>query len=107
MYKIKKGLMLVGLTNLEAKVYLKLLELKQAKVSKLAKTTKVTRTQLYPLLEKLVEKGFLKKKDEKVIIYQVLEPDELIKLLERWKKQQLSILKDLESKLKKLKKGRK
>jgi len=108
MKKLKKGLILMGLTDLEADVYLKLLKLKTAKVSELARAIGITRTQLYPLLEKLVEKGFLKKKiDKPILYYQVIEPDKLIDLLEKWKKQQMGILKELESKLKKLKKVRK
>jgi sugar-specific transcriptional regulator TrmB len=105
MNKLKKGLRLIGLTELEAKIYLKLLKLGEVKVSELAKKTKVTRTQLYPLLEKLVEKGVVEKLEDKPIIrYKVLDPDKLILLLERWKKQQINILKALELSLKKLKK---
>lgn len=101
MNKIKKGLVIIGLTKLEADVYLKLLKLKKAKVSQLAKATKITRTQLYPLLEKLIKKGVVKKIDKKVIVYMALEPDKLISLLHKWKEEQMDLLKDLESSLKK------
>ena len=68
MDKAKKGLTAIGLTNLEAEIYLELLKLKEAKVSKLAQLTKVTRTQLYPLLEKLVEKGVVEKTQKSINI---------------------------------------
>ena len=52
MKKLHRGLRVLGLTELEAKVYIKLLEMKQARVTKLSNEVGVTRTQLYPLLEK-------------------------------------------------------
>jgi len=104
MNKIKKGLTILGLTGVEAKVCLKLLKLKQAKVSELTRATKVSRTQLYPLLNKLVKKGFLRKiVDEPIIRYRVIGTEELIDLVEKKKRNQIKILKELESKLKKLK----
>jgi sugar-specific transcriptional regulator TrmB len=104
MSKLKKGLITIGLTNLEAEVYLKLSKLKQAKVSELTKVTKVTRTQLYPLLEKLIEKGVIKKIDKKVIVYKIIEPVKLINLLSKWKEDQTTILKEFEKELNKMKK---
>jgi len=100
MSKIKKGLTVIGLTDLEADVYMELLKLKKAKVSELTKITKVTRTQLYPLLEKLVKKGVLKKISGRPAYYEVLDADKIINLIEKWKKDQLAILKELEQKLK-------
>lgn len=104
MSKLKKGLITIGLTNLEAEVYLKLSKLKQAKVSELTKVTKVTRTQLYPLLEKLIEKDVVKKIDKKVIVYKIIEPVKLINLLSKWKEDQTTILKEFEKELNKMKK---
>jgi sugar-specific transcriptional regulator TrmB len=100
MDKIKKGLALIGLTNLEAEVCLKLLNKKQAKVSELAKATKITRTQLYPLLEKLLEKGIIEKTDKKVIIYKVIEPIKLLKLIENWESEQTKIVKEFKNYIK-------
>jgi sugar-specific transcriptional regulator TrmB len=100
MDKMKKSLTLIGLTNLEAEVYLKLLNKKQAKVSELAMATRITRTQLYPLLEKLVEKGIVEKIDKKVIIYKVIEPVKLIKLLEKWESEQTKIIKEFKKYIK-------
>ena len=102
--KIKKGLIIIGLTELEAEVYLKLLKLKKAKVTELAKATKVTRTQLYPLLEKLVKKGVVEKIDKKVVIYKVVIPNKIVSLINKWKKDQIAILKEFENELKKIEK---
>lgn len=100
MDKIKEGLALIGLTNLEVEVCLKLLNKKQAKVSELAKETKITRTQLYPLLEKLVEKGIIEKIDKKVIMYKVIEPVKLLHLIEGWESEQAKIVKELKNYIK-------
>jgi sugar-specific transcriptional regulator TrmB len=100
---IKRGLITVGLTNLESEVYIELLKLKQAKASELAEVTKITRTQLYPLLERLVEKGVIKKIDNKVVIYKAIEPDEFISLLNKWKKDKDRILKGLVKEIRKIK----
>lgn len=101
---IKRGLTFIGLTELEAKVYLKLLKLKEAKVSELVKTIKVSRTQLYPLLNKMVKKGFLRQiTNNPVILYRVLDIGELIDLVEKKKRKEIKILKELESELKKIK----
>lgn len=102
--KIKQGLIIIGLTELEAEIYLKLLKLKKAKVTELAKATKTTRTQLYPLLEKLVKKGVVEKIDKKIVIYKVVKSNEIVSLINKWKKDQLAILKEFENELKKLKK---
>jgi HTH-type transcriptional regulator, sugar sensing transcriptional regulator len=103
MANIKRGLKLIGLTELEADVYIKLLRLKQARISQLAKETSVTRTQLYPLLEKLVEKGVVEKIEQSVTIYRVIDSKKIISLLEKWKREQLSVLKELQDELKGLK----
>ena len=100
--KIKKTLTLVGLTDLEAKVYIKLLKLKEAKVSTLARATKVTRTQLYPLLEKLIEKGVVDKVDKKVIRYKVVNRKKLLDILKKWRKNTNALLKEFESSLRKI-----
>ncbi|MFH1228843.1 MAG: helix-turn-helix domain-containing protein [Candidatus Aenigmatarchaeota archaeon] len=100
---IVKGLKLIGLTDLEAKVYLKLLQLKEAKVSTLSKETKVTRTQLYPLMEKLVERGIVEKSGDKVLVYKVIKTEELINLVEQWEREQARLIKEIKSSLKNLK----
>jgi len=105
MKSLKRGLRAVGLTNLEAEVYVKLLELKQARVTKLAQKTGVTRTQLYPLLEKLLEKGFVKRLDCSPAIYSVVEPKKLRIMLDKWIKEQTKLIKNVQKALKRIEKA--
>jgi HTH-type transcriptional regulator, sugar sensing transcriptional regulator len=100
---IVKGLKLIGLTDLEAKIYVKLLQMKEAKVSMLSKQTNVTRTQLYPLMENLVEKGIVEKSGNKVLIYKVIKTEELINLVEQWEREQFRLINEVKSSLKNLK----
>lgn len=104
MKRVKKGLRAVGLTNLEAEVWVKLLEMKRARVTSLAEKTGVTRTQLYPLLEKLLEKGFIKQVEKSPAVYSVIEPEKLTANLERWIKEQAALIKDVQKTLKRIKK---
>lgn len=101
---VKRVFLEVGLTNLEADVYIKLLEMKKARVTKLAQKTGVTRTQLYPLLEKLLEKGFAKQTGHNPAIYSVVEPEKLVAILEKWLKRQTALIRDVEKVLKRMKK---
>jgi HTH-type transcriptional regulator, sugar sensing transcriptional regulator len=102
MSNVKKGLKLIGLTDLEADVYIKLLRLKEAKISQLSNETNVTRTQLYPLLEKLVEKGVVEKSHHSVTVYKVIDTSKIISLLSKWKDEQMKILKEFETEIQRL-----
>jgi HTH-type transcriptional regulator, sugar sensing transcriptional regulator len=103
MSNLKRGLKLIGLTELEADVYLKLIKMKEARISQLAKETGVTRTQLYPLLEKLTEKGVVEKTHHSVSVYKVIDSKEIISLLCKWKDEQMKVLKGVEKELKSIK----
>ena len=106
MKKVHKGLKVLGLTDLEAKVYLKLLEMKSSRVTKLSREVKVTRTQLYPLLEKMIEKGYVRKVENSPAVYSVIDPEKMEKMLERWLNEQAMLVKEVREFLKKPKKGR-
>jgi len=92
---VHKGLKALGLTELEAKVYLKLLEFRRSGVTKLAEAVRVTRTQLYPLLEKLIEKGFVTKVDHNPAVYSVTEPQKMEAMLERWLAEQTKLVNEV------------
>lgn len=49
----------LGISPKEVAVYSTLLELEKAKVSALSRIAKIPRTSLYPILEKLAERGFV------------------------------------------------
>ena len=104
MRKVQKGLRVLGLTELETRVYLKLLKMKQSRVTKLAKEVKVTRTQLYPLLEKMIEKGYVKKVDNSPAVYSVVEPEKMEKMLEKWLREQTKLVEEVKEFLSKSKK---
>ena len=103
MKKLHRGLRVLGLTELEAKVYIKLLEMKQARVTKLSNEVGVTRTQLYPLLEKLLEKGFVRRTEKSPAVYTVIDPDKLISMLDKWVREQAKLVNDIKKRLKKVK----
>ena len=91
-----------GFTKLEAKVYIKLLESGQCKVSELGKLTGITRTQLYPLLEKMLEKGYIREVGTKPVKYEALEPKELVRHLEENNLKRIETLSKLEEELEKI-----
>jgi len=100
---IKRVLRVVGLTNLEAIVYMKLLQMRHTNVTSLARRTGVTRTQLYPLLEKLIEKGFVKESGDRPTTYSVVEPEKLMIILEKWIKEQNKVIREARKVLKRMK----
>ena len=57
MDKIQQILSKIGLTKQESKVYLSLLELQEAQTGKLCKFTKIASSNIYKILESLMEKG--------------------------------------------------
>ena len=103
MKNVQKGLRVLGLTGLEAKVYLKLLEFRRSGVTKLADAVKITRTQLYPLLEKLIEKGYVTKVDHSPAIYSVTDPERMEAMLERWLAEQTKLVNEVRTFLRKTK----
>ena len=103
MKNVHKGLKALGLTGLEANVYLKLLEFRRSGVTKLAEAVKITRTQLYPLLEKLIEKGYVTKVDHNPAVYSVTEPQKMETMLERWLVEQTKLVNEVRAFLRKAK----
>ena len=76
-----------GLTSNEAKVYLTLLNLKQAGATKISEKCGLFRTLVYDILTKLVEKGlvsYVKKSNKKVYI--ASNPQRLLEILQEKEK---------------------
>ena len=84
----------MGLSNLQIEVYLKLLEMRNAKVTKLSQRTGVARTQLYPLMENLLEKGFVTRTGTRPTVYTVVEPQKLAVILDGWAKEQTALIRE-------------
>ena len=99
---MKNKLMFHGFTRIEASVYVKLLESGRSKVSEIGKLTGITRTQLYPLLENMVEKGYIKEFRSKPVSYEALDPKNLVKSLKEKRKKQIKSLSELEKELKQI-----
>jgi len=90
---------LFNLSEKEASVYLKLLELGEAPIQRISEVTEINRLSLYDLLESLIKKGMagvtLK---ENVKHFYVIEPKELLSRLKGAEKEFSSILPQLEKK---------
>lgn len=74
-----------GLNEKEAKVYLALLELGEAKAHKIAHKTGILRPTVYDVLEKLAEQGIVGSYEKRKVMYFVASDPEVIKrkLLEK------------------------
>jgi len=59
----------LGLTDLEAKVYLALIQLGESKAAEICKLSKVTRTDIYRVLSELAERGLVEKTITKPLIF--------------------------------------
>ncbi|RKZ28300.1 hypothetical protein DRQ26_01375 [bacterium] len=103
MKNLENSLVFHGFTRLEAKIYLSLLENGHVRVSQLGQITGITRTQLYPLLEKMVERGYIKQVGEKPVKYCAISPSELSKHLEERNLNRIEKLSELKSELEKIK----
>jgi HTH-type transcriptional regulator, sugar sensing transcriptional regulator len=101
-----KELEKVGLTEGEAKVYSALLELKSSTVGPIVKRSKVAYSNIYDILNRLIDKGIvsyiLKKKTK---YFQALKPSHLIDYLDNKEKEvikQKQELKEISKKLEEL-----
>lgn len=88
MNKTEEILGRIGLTLQEARVYLELLELRQAQTGKLCKHTKIASSNIYKILESLIEKGLVSfKVQNNIKIFMPSSPETLNNLyLEKQKK---------------------
>ena len=89
----------IGFTQGEIKVYLALIELGEATIGPISKKAKVTPAKVYPILEKLKEKGLVTHVIKSGTKYfQVLNPNRIVNFLsekENKIKEQKKVIKDL------------
>lgn len=88
-----------GLTGYEAKVYIALLGLKQAKVSDIARTSSVPRNKIYTAVEALHKKGFVEIIPEKVAKFRAVPFSEATQLFIREQENRLRSLGDRSGKI--------
>lgn len=89
----------LGLSNTEATLYLKLLELGASDVQTLISETGFYKTNIYDALERLCEKGILSKvMEEHKRIYQLQKPESLVEFIEK-KEEEISQQKKIAKKL--------
>lgn len=88
MNQIEDILAKVGLTKMESKAYLALLELQQAQTGPLCKFTKIASSNIYAILDSLMQKGLVSYRVQNNIkVFMPAPPDTLNELfLERQKK---------------------
>jgi sugar-specific transcriptional regulator TrmB/predicted hydrocarbon binding protein len=96
---LKAKLGALGFTELETNVYLALLQADCTRVSELSQMTKISRTQLYPLLRRMVCNNYIETVATKPIAYKAVSPAKLVGLLEERRKEQFSLLIDLRHQL--------
>jgi HTH-type transcriptional regulator, sugar sensing transcriptional regulator len=89
----------LGLSNAEAKIYIALLELGQAKTGRIIDVTKLQSSTVYHILGSLVEKGLASYiMSGKIKLYQAESPESLMTYLEDKKKKLNSIMPELKEK---------
>lgn len=89
----------IGFTEGESKVYLSLLESGESKVGPIIKSSKISRSKVYDILERLIQKGIVSKIGKnKVLFYRSFEPRSILNLIKEKEKklrEKESIIKDL------------
>lgn len=83
-YNMEKALQQLGLNKKEVKVYLAGLQWGAQSASVIAKHTKIARPTIYDIFHSLIHKGLASKSNRGAITYfQVLDPQNLIRYIER------------------------
>jgi sugar-specific transcriptional regulator TrmB len=101
--KVMMALNAVGLSQKEAIVYTSLVEYGDSPVKKITQVSKLNRVTIYPIIQSLIEKGFVSKFSmNKRTYFRAIKPANIIKLLKEKENKFNSILPILESAKKKM-----
>lgn len=96
--KILKQLTNIGLSEIEAKVYLAALAINNATADKISKYAEINRTATYPVIEKLKKRGFAGQvKIKGKTVYRPVSPEKIIDFLEERKKGFENVIPELKS----------
>lgn len=83
---LEKFLQEIGLSEKESLIYIHLLKVDQGSIADIAKDTKINRTTVYPVLDTLMQKGFVEEmKEGSKVFYQGRTPDRIESFLEEQK----------------------
>jgi len=87
MEEIIKILEEIGFTKGESNIYLSLLRLEESKVGPIIKLSKISRSKVYDILERLIQKGLVGKVEKNgVLFFRAFEPSKILILIEEKKK---------------------
>lgn len=93
-----RGLLGLGFTEYQAKVYAGMLAISEAKASELIDLVDVPKARIYQILDELLEMGVIRKKPGKPLRYTALPPAEGLDNMLEWKREksekELSLLKE-------------
>jgi len=93
--ELVRSLQRIGLTRGESAVYLSLLKTGESKVGPIIKSSLISRSKVYDILDRLIQKGVVSKiKKNNVLYYQALSPKRLLNYLSE-KEQKLSQEKEI------------
>ncbi len=86
--EINHALKDIGFTIGESKIYLNLLKIGESKVGPIIDSSGVSRSKVYDILERLVKKGVVSRLEKnKVLYYQALSPNHILKFLKEKEEQ--------------------
>ncbi len=100
MEKYIKGLTNIGLTELEAKVYINMLKKQYFTATEIATISKINRTQTYDILSKLINRGMCSEIRGKVRKYSANDPENVFSHLKKEIEQNRIEINKLETNLK-------
>jgi sugar-specific transcriptional regulator TrmB len=102
--EIKSALIEVGLSEKESQVYVALVELGEASVNKIQNLTGLNRVTVYPVINSLINKGFVSKFSmDKKSYFKSIEPKQILDIIKDKEQKIKSILPLLEEKANKIK----
>jgi len=102
MKKMIEDLVRLGLSNLEAKVYINLLKKSSLTATEISLLAKINRTQTYDILPKLIQRGICIETRGSVKRYFAVEPEKVLSSLEKELDEKRNIIKNLNSSLEEL-----
>jgi len=102
MKKLIEDLVRLGLSNLEAKVYINLLKKSSLTATEISLLAKINRTQTYDILPKLIQRGICIETRGSVKRYFAVEPGKVLSSLEKELDEKRNIIKNLNSSLQEL-----